>query len=514
MKKKGTWEQKNIINIVLMVLILFIGIVFVYVNLVQYKAGLNADIASEGLLAKVIWESKEWIPSEWYFSTEARLISVANCAALFYGMTKNICLSMGLAVIVAGMFVLAGLWYLGKELSFTLTQKLLMILSVMILPNNGVMLELIFVRAGHYAFHIGLYFFTLAIYLKMLKKVKVRKLEIVINLLLHLVIGIQGSRGILMITGPLLAVEFVRHIYLWWSKQKVKREDIFVGCFVIVTNVVGYLGGKIPLSVKLPISKHIRNAPRKVIEDVIPNFLSAFSWEGISRVEKIVYIACLAVVVYLVIDIVVKGMKRKEIGVEKWIFLNFFASVTLTAMAVAFSTMGSSNRYYVAIYFAIAMGISILIGSDNKFIKSGLMLITCILFVINCYKFYYPMLMKQDYKQDIYAQVGEYLIQEEYEYAYGEFKSANTITVYSDGKIQVSAVDSFTDMSICKWLTSKKWYVPNVPKESKTAYVVPECRLAEMEEFLNSHSGSVQFETKIGDQYIYSSDYNYSKLTD
>ena len=122
MKKKKLLEHNNIVNIILTILILFIGIVFVYVNLVQYKVGLNADIASEGLLAKVMWESKEWIPDEWYFSTEARLISVANCAALFYGMTKNICLSMGLAVIVAGMFVLAGLWYLCKELSFTLTQ--------------------------------------------------------------------------------------------------------------------------------------------------------------------------------------------------------------------------------------------------------------------------------------------------------------------------------------------------------------------------------------------------------
>lgn len=514
MKERRALECEKILNVILIILIIFMGFIFVFVNLMRYKLGLNADIASEGLLAKVIWESKEWIPSEWYFSTEARLISVANCAALFYGMTKNICLSMGLAVIVAGMFVLAGLWYLGKELSFTLTQKLLMILSVMILPNNGVMLELIFVRAGHYAFHIGLYFFTLAIYLKMLKKVKVRKLEIVINLLLHLVIGIQGSRGILMITGPLLAVEFVRHIYLWWSKEKVKREDIITGCFVIVTNVVGYFGGKIPLSVKLPISKHIRNAPRKVIEDVIPNFLSVFSWERISQVEKIVYIACLVVVVYLVIDIVVKGMKRKEIGVEKWIFLNFFASVMLTAMAVAFSTMGSSNRYYVAIYFAIAMGISILIGSDNKFIKSGLMLITSILFITNCCRLYYPWVTDNSFKNNAFVQVGEYLVQEGYEYGYSDFVNANTITVYSDEKIQVSGIDTFTEMKIGKWLTSKKWYVPNVPQNSKTAYIVPDHKLNEIEEFINKNPGAIEFKTQIKHLYIYGSDYNYSKLTD
>ena len=123
MKERRALEWEKILNVILIILVVFMEFMFVFVNLMRYKLGLNADIAAEGLLAKVIWESKEWVPSEWYFSSEARLISVANCAALFYGMTKDICLSMGLAIIVAGIFVLAGLWYLGKELSFTLTQN-------------------------------------------------------------------------------------------------------------------------------------------------------------------------------------------------------------------------------------------------------------------------------------------------------------------------------------------------------------------------------------------------------
>lgn len=514
MKDKNTLEHKDIINIILTMLIIFIGIVFVYVNLIQYKAGLNADIASEGLLAKVIWESKEWIPDEWYASTETRIITPANFASLFYGMTKDICLSMGISCTIVGILIIASLWYLCRQTFFTTTQKLLVILFVLMLPNNRIMIELTYTHAGYYATHIALYFWTLALYLKMLKREKVGKVEAIFNLLLHFVLGIQGSRGILIITGPLLAVEFVRHIYIWWCGQRENRENVAIGCFVISTNVLAYLGGKIPLSVKLPISKSIRNAPWKIVEDVIPNFLNVFSWGSISWIEKIVYIACLGLVVYLVIGIVVKGIKRKEINEEEWIFVNFFVSVFLTAMAITFTTMGSSNRYYIAIYFAIAMGIPILMGSNSKIFKASLIFIISVLFIGSCYRVYYPMLTSKDYKQDTYAQVGEYLIEEEYEYAYGEFKSANTITVYSDGEVQVSAVNSFTDMSICKWLTSKKWYAPNIPKENRTAYIVPESRLEEMEEFLNLHSESVQFETKIGDQYIYSSDYNYSKLTD
>ena len=84
----------------------------------------------------------------------------------------------------------------------------------------------------------------------------------------------------------------------------------------------------------------------------------------------------------------------------------------------------------------------------------------------------------------------------------------------NDGKVQVSAIDSFSTMTICKWLTSKKWYVPNVPLESKTAYILSDSYLEEFDVFLQEHKDTVEFKTKIGMFNIYGSEYNYSQLTD
>lgn len=69
-----------------------------YTNLFRYCYKMNSDIAAEALLARLIWESKEWVPESWYASTELRLFGTPDLAAVFYGMTGNMSLSMELQV--------------------------------------------------------------------------------------------------------------------------------------------------------------------------------------------------------------------------------------------------------------------------------------------------------------------------------------------------------------------------------------------------------------------------------
>lgn len=513
MKEKLILNKKNIVNVFLLILIFALASVFVYINLVQYKSGLNADVASEGLLAKIIWESKEWIPKEWYVGNELRLLSTVNFAALFYGITKNICLSMGLACVIAGAFVIGGAAYLCKEMNFSTTQKLLLVLLIMMLPNSKVQIELMYIYAGYYAFHIGTYFVTMAVYLKMLKKKKVSKITIAVTFLLHFIIGTQGVRGILMITGPLMAAEVLRRAYAWWSSREWKDGNNVITGFVLLLNVLEYVGGKFPNSVGHSLSRNIRKAPQKLFEVVLPDFLRTLNWDNIPTREKMIFAICLCLVIYLAISIVVRGIRKKGVTEEEWIFMNFFVSVALTGAALTFTTSESSARYFVAVYFAIAMSLVMLIGKKNIIYNHGLVLAIAVLLLGNYKRNYYPMVMDHSYKNSDYVQVGEYLLQEGYEMAYADFERANTITVYNDGKIQVAAVNSFTNMEVCKCLSSQKWYVPNVPKESKTAYIVSPYRMPEMEEFLKGHP-EVELKTQIGIYSIYGSDYNYSKLTD
>lgn len=512
--KNITKEQRNILNICLMLGSGLIFLLFVYINLAQYKYGLNADVASEGMLAKVMWDSKEWIPEEWYSSTETRVLSPANIASLFYGVTKDICLAMGLASIVGMVFILLGAKCLSHELELNKTQQLLFLFLILLLPNNKNIIELMYLFAGYYAPHIALYFFAMSCYLKLLKRENIKLYKLLLLWICSFLLGMQGVRIILIATGPMFVTEMVRMLHLFLQKKPWTKNESNVNIYVLSLNIAAFLGGRMPMSVGYPLSRNIRKAPQKFFEVVFPDFLNCFEWKNVSVVEQVTLIGILLVIIGIVISIIGKGIQKKEICGNEWTLVNFCLSVCLTMAALTFTTVDSSSRYFIVIFYAMALVIAMAWERSNYLCKGVILFIMAVFIVGNSVRVYYPMMSDKNYENSDYVKVGEYLIAEYYENGYTNFDHANTFTVANDGMIQISAVSALSNMEICKWLTSKKWYVPYVPMGSKTAYIVTDYRLQEFEKFLKEHEDTVEFKIKIGEFNIYGSEYNYSKLTD
>ena len=104
------------------------------------------------------------------------------------------------------------------------------------------------------------------------------------------------------------------------------------------------------------------------------------------------------------------------------------------------------------------------------------------------------------------------MIENDYHTAYATFENANTLTVLTNGKVQVSAVASVEKMDICKWMSSTDWYVPNMPFEDKTAYIITKAEAESFAVFLETHKEEVEFAASIGKYSIYTSNYNFSVL--
>lgn len=66
-------------------------------------------------------------------------------------------------------------------------------------------------------------------------------------------------------------------------------------------------------------------------------------------------------------------------------------------------------------------------------------------------------------------------------YGYAEFWDAARICVLSDGRITMGHSYQMEQLQMYWWLTNTEWYVPNLPEDMKTAYVV---RTADREGFL------------------------------
>ena len=93
---------------------------------------------------------------------------------------------------------------------------------------------------------------------------------------------------------------------------------------------------------------------------------------------------------------------------------------------------------------------------------------------------------------------------------YYTFENANSMTLISNGRVQVAPVASTARMDICKWLSSSEWYVPVQPYHSMTAYVITENEMEEFRQFLKEKEETVSKAGQIGKFNIYVSEYNYS----
>lgn len=166
MKKYRKYGIEIVLGILIVVML---GVIF-RVNIQYYFYNINADIASEGILARLIWESGEWIPSTWCIAAETRMFDVANLAALFYGITLNMSISVGLACCVMTCAIVGSGIYMMKSVKMGIMSILIFVLLCLALPNNFMMLEVFYLFAAYYSPHIVVLFITLGVYARSLDK--------------------------------------------------------------------------------------------------------------------------------------------------------------------------------------------------------------------------------------------------------------------------------------------------------------------------------------------------------
>ena len=133
--------------------------------------------------------------------------------------------------------------------------------------------------------------------------------------------------------------------------------------------------------------------------------------------------------------------------------------------------------------------------------------------VSNLISIYVPIMQAGTIPQLVDYEIVKYLEENNFQIGYSTFDHANNLTVLSNGRFRGAPISSMDKMNVCRWLSSSDWYVPNVPYEERTAYIIPDAEMEKFLKFQEAHKEDIKFETKIEDfYYIYSSDYNFSNL--
>ena len=562
----------GVLGIITMVYPALIGCV----NVQHFNYKMNSDIGAEAVLARLIWNSGEMVPSTWISSTETRIIATPQLAALFYGWTGDMNLGLGLACCVMTTGILLAIWCFMKKAGFRTERCLLMCVLSLALSGNMTILELLYLFASYYGIHVSTFFFIMNCYVMLIcwsdgeykqHSITVRGRDesvrfgnrlkfnadnnkdiagnkygammtagkVAVSLLLAFLLGMQGSRGILITFGPLFGIEVIRILYrcitmkisadrnerdLYMTGKKTKVcSNWMVPLWVTGLLMLSFLGMKTPFVTGQDISRNIRGGLSKLFGVVLADTYKAIGFESGNFLRNIGLAVLVLCVCGQVVRLLVKMLQRKALQGAEWCFLVTAASPVVAAVMVAFTTIESSERYYFMWIFAMALAVvllweqTIVCGEDGKDSKRGecsvrsvrgvfsmiglhrtglqevkkvvgviVVLISLIVSAMHITTVYSPILKVQEPTPSDALEVVRYLETNGYTEAYSTFESANRMTALSDGRVNVYALNSFENLDMCQWLTCREWYPEDgIADQSGTICIVPEERLAELD---------------------------------
>lgn len=557
--------MKDKLSRAILILPLAIAIlIIVGANIFRFYHNFNADIASEAVLARVVWETKSLIPDGWYPSSETRIIGTPNLASVFYGLTGSMSLAMGIACSIIALLIVASAQYMMRKWGSSLFGGVVASLLLIMMPANDTITELWLLRACYYGNCVIILLITMGIYGDIVRNRTVRWDQWLISILLAVGIGLQGMRGILVIYGPLVVVEGCRFLLnLIRGKKGALIPDSSAGqmanppqvktgllskagisllgpAWVLSLAVASYLATKAPFSTGQGLDLDLGNGLDKLIHSVFPNVIYCIGISGDSLISSIWIVACLIVMIVVVIRLIMLRDNR--------VILLLFGllSMGMTCGCVAFTTSGDTCRYYFMLIISMAVaigyfwdGIKTYSNSDmiygdtrvQKISTQGIsiqdnvvklnivtetiaLILVIMIFVTRLFDYYVPLFKDNQYLYSSEYQVAQYLANKGIDRACATFERANSISVYSDGQVNVRTVSSMSDMNICYWLNYAGDFPDTVPYEAPTAYIVTEGERDGFISFTESVDGEFVLDTEIGGYSIYLSDLDYADKFD
>lgn len=273
-----------------------------------------------------------------------------------------------------------------------------------------------------------------------------------------------------------------------------------------------YMGTLFPFSVGQGFSRNMRKGFQKLLTVVLSDMGRAIGFESASLSGKICLGVLLLLTLYVLGSILHLMWKREEIQPAYWAWLVICVSPVLTAVMAAFTTVESTERYYFVLLFLLPFSAVLVWEKGNRGVKGMISALAVLLALSNLTEVYLPVLQSDEPPFSEEYQVAGFLEEKGLSTAYATFENANTMTVLSGGRVRVYPVATVEKMNICKWMASTDWYCPNMPFESKTAYIITDTEKDRFAAFLNGKGGFVKEAGKIGKYTVYVSEYNYSNL--
>lgn len=230
------WNPYSLLKVgFLLLFVLQVGVIL-YVNLVQFRLHLGYDSATHLLKAMEVWKQGTFYIDNWSNTTTLFFDNAMSLAALFYGLTRNIFLSYGLANILCGLVLLLLVYKLCQRLELGSCGSLIC-LNLFVCPyilgdfhnfNDLGYFSVTFVSMGAYAVKLIIIFLMVLLFID-LGEDKVNRPLLAVSFLLSIITGMSsGLQMIFFIIVPCCMVFGIRVLVKNSWKELLTKQFYFL----------------------------------------------------------------------------------------------------------------------------------------------------------------------------------------------------------------------------------------------------------------------------------------------
>lgn len=423
---------------------------FGIINFLGFAHFCTTDMYEDTLVARLIWENKTLFPDNYLFGNQFYVIATPVLAALFYGITGSMNLSMGLATTVMSLLILLSLnWMLKpfvKKPQLRYTALLLMTAASFgphtITREDG---QLFFVMCSFYACYLIAFFFLLGDYARSRESQELRPIAFAIALFLSFCTGMQSLRQTCVSMLPILCFEFLTVFIRLIKRQPLcpseKRMSLIRAACYLASNILGIIFIKL-LGVQrneifygqsIFSGASIREKIKAVHEALVTVSGYDFTRNGAEPFFVLFFIFTTLLIVAAAI-ILIRGHKLGGPAVFWWVCIISICAV----IAASFVTSVSLRPIYLFPYYTLpTLSFAVIVTKLKPKWQNALCAAVALLVSLNMYYSYHDQIsysLKPD--RIVQEEISDYAIENGYELVYGSHShTAPGIAAQSDGKL-------------------------------------------------------------------------------
>ncbi|MGL4981395.1 MAG: hypothetical protein ACRC4W_00815, partial [Treponemataceae bacterium] len=448
----------------------------------------DSDSASELLLAKELASENKFMSTNWYYSTELRIINTQIISMLLFKITDNWKVVKIFTSIILCTLLCFSYQFLLRTLNINNNAIFFLTMSLLLLPLSKIFFD--FFHGNNYYFphvifsyiYIGLFF----ILCDFKQKNHSFFFYLVSYLFVSFFAGLAGLRYLLTFQIPVFLTTLLFPPFgqedlkksLKAFIKKIINQNIFKYSFIgLVLGGIGYIINGRVLSKLFSFANYNTTSFIQIGSRTFGDILDAFFQMLGYRYKEVSLFSKISVVNYNAIFFIIGTyfityrllkLRNKLSQYEKILVYSCFMSFFVITIAFLITNISISSRYFIPSFFLIIPCIAVFFKYEgNKLFKELVLFIVLTSFILGSASvFVWIQYRKIDLQSKI--DITHFLLENNYTFGYS-VAGANLFMELSNGHIEVASLSK--NFNTTKWLNTKHVYQSNY-KESEKIFLI------------------------------------------